>query len=156
MALIRGFSKVEEDGKIAVPLNIRRFTELTPEYPVEFAIMRVKDTSRRPHIYFFRPKNLPFISPMGVKMMEGAIVINEEGKLVLNDIILEEAKLELGHLVEMKVMGARGFHWVTLYNRVRYAPGYFPEGKRVMVKRQVIPIKEAQRTGPFHTFKIDY
>jgi len=46
MALIRGFSKVEEDGKIAVPLNIRRFTELTPEYPVEFAIMRVKDTSR--------------------------------------------------------------------------------------------------------------
>jgi len=156
MALIRGFSKVDEDGKIAVPLNIRRFTGLTPEYPVEFAIMRVKDTSRRPHIYFFRPDHLPYISPMEVKMMEGTIVINEEGKLVLDDVILEEAKLELGHLVEMKVMGARGAHWVTLYNRVRYAPGYFPEGKRVIWKKQVIPIKEAQRNGPFRTMDLEY
>ena len=111
MALIRGFSKVDEDGKIAVPLNIRRFTGLTPEYPVEFAIMRVKDTSRRPHIYFFRSDHPPYLSPMEVTMMEGTTV--------------------------------------------RYAPGYFPEGKRVMVKKQVIPLKEAERKSPFRTITMD-
>lgn len=156
MALIRGFSKVDEDGKIAVPLNIRRFTGLTPEYPVEFAIMRVKDTSRRPHIYFFRSDHPPYLSLMEVTMMEGTTVINEEGKLVLDDSILEEAKLELGHLVEMKVAGSRGAHWLTLYNRVRYAPGYFPDGKKVMVKKQVIPLKEAEKKSPFRTMDLEY
>ena len=131
MALIRGFSKVEEDGKIAVPLNIRRFTELTPEYPVIFNIMRVKDTGRRPHIYFFKSGNLPYLSPMEVAMMEGATVINEDGKIVLDETIMDEARLEPGHLVELKVAGSRQDHWLTVHNRVRYSPTFMPKETRV-------------------------
>jgi len=123
---------------------------------IDFRVMRVKDTGRQPHIYFFRSGHPPYLSPMEVTMMEGTTVINEEGQLVLDDTILEEAKLEAGHLVEMKVMGSRGAHWVTLYNRVRYAPGYFPEGKQVMVKKQVIPIKEAEKKSPFRTMDLEY
>jgi len=156
MALIRGFSRVEDDGKIAIPTNIQRYAELMPGYPVEFAVMRVKDTARRPHIYFFRPDHAPYPLPMEVMVMEGATVMNEEGKIILDHPILEEAKLEPGHLVEMKVAGSRGVHWVVLYNRVRYAPGYFPEGKQVMVKKQVMPIKGAEKKLPFRTMDLNY
>lgn len=131
MALIRGFSKVDEDGKIAIPLNIRRFTGLTPEYPVEFAIMRVKDTGRRPHIYFFRSDHPPCLSSLEVAMMEGTTVINEEGKIVLDEAILEEARLEPGHLVELKVAGSRQDHWLTVHNRVRYTPTFVPKETEV-------------------------
>jgi len=78
-------------------------------------------------------------------MMQGVTRVDNEGRIVLDKDVLEEAKLEPGHLVEMKVAGSRGAHWIALYNRVRYAPGYFPEGKEVAVKKQVMPIKEAEK-----------
>jgi len=129
MALIRGFSRVEDDGKIAIPTNIQRYAELMPEYPVEFAVMRVKDTARRPHIYFFRPDHAPYPLPMEVMVMEGATVMNEEGKIILDHPILEEAKLEPGHLVEMKVAGSRGVHWVVTLQSCPLRPWLFPGGE---------------------------
>jgi len=95
MALIRGFSKVDKDGKIAIPELIRRWTQLAPDCLIDFRVTRVKDTSCQPHIYFFKPDHPPYPSPMEVTIMEGTTVINEEGKIVLDDSILEEAKLEL-------------------------------------------------------------
>ena len=95
MALIRGFSKVDEDGKITIPELIQRWTQLAPHCLIDFRVMRVKDTNRQPHIYFFRSDHPPYLSLMEVTMMEGTTVINEEGKIVLDDSILEEAKLEL-------------------------------------------------------------
>ena len=130
MALIRGFSKVDEDGKIAIPELIRRWTRFAPDCLIDFRVMRVKDTGRQPHIYFFRSGHPPYLSPMEVTMMEGTTIINKEGKIVLDDSILEEAKLELGHLVEMKVAGSQGAHWLMLYNRVRYSPTSVPLAAR--------------------------
>ena len=61
MALIRGYSRVEEDGKIAVPEHIRRWTQLTPGCLIDFRVMRVRDTSHRPHMTFIRSGRAPFI-----------------------------------------------------------------------------------------------
>ncbi len=134
MALIRGFSKVDEDGKIAIPELIRRWAQLAPDCLIDFRITRAKDANRRPHIYFFRSDHPPYLSPMEVTMMEGTAVINKEGKIVLDDSILEEAKLEPGHLVEMKIAGSQGAHWVMLYHRVHYSPTSVPEETRVEQK----------------------
>ena len=131
MALIRGFSRVEEDGKIAIPEHIRRWTQLTPGCLIDFRVMRVKDTSRRPHLTFIRMGGSPFISPMEVTMMEGNTMVDEEGKIVLDDSILEEARLEPGHLVELKVAGSRQEHWLTAHNCVRYSPTFVPKEARV-------------------------
>ena len=38
MALMRGFSKVDKDGKIAIPSNIRRETKLEPGQLVEVKV----------------------------------------------------------------------------------------------------------------------
>jgi len=134
MALIRGFSKVNEDGKIAIPELIRRWAQLAPDCLIDFRITRAKDTSRRPHIYFFRSDHPPYLPPMEITMMEGTAVINEEGKIVLDDSILEEAKLELGHLVEMKMISSQGAHLVMLHHRVHYSPTSVPEETRVKQK----------------------
>jgi len=131
MALIRGYSRVEEDGKIAVPEHIRRWTQLTPGCLIDFRVMRVRDTSRRPHMTFIRSGRSPFISLMEVAMMEGNTVVNEEGKIVLDETILDEARLEPGHLIELKVAGSRQDHWLTVHNRVRYSPTFVPKETRV-------------------------
>jgi len=131
MALIRGFSKVDKDGKIAIPELIRKWAQLAPDCLIDFRITRAKDASRRPHIYFFRSDHPPYLSPMEVTMMEGTTVINKDGKIILDDSILEEAKLELGHLVEMKLAGSRGAYWVILHHRVHYSPTSVPEATRV-------------------------
>ena len=60
-------------------------------------------------------------------MMEGDTMVNEEGKIVLDETILEEARLEPGHLVELKVAGSRQDHWLTVHNRVRYSPTFVPK-----------------------------
>jgi len=131
MALIRGFSKVEEGGKIAIPEHIRRWTQLTPGCLIDFRVMRIKDTSRRPHMTFNRLGSSPFISPMEVTMMEGNTMVNEEGKIVLDETILDEARLEPGHLVELKVAGSRQDYWLMVHNRVRYSPTFVPKETKV-------------------------
>ncbi|MFQ5826295.1 MAG: hypothetical protein ACE5IA_02965 [Dehalococcoidia bacterium] len=134
MALTRGYSRVEEDGKIAIPEHIGRWAQLTPGSVVEFRVMRVKDTGCRPHMTFVRPGGVPFISPLEVTMMEGATVVDGEGKLVLDGTIMEEARLEPGNLIELKVAGARNGHWLTAHNRVRYTPTFVPRGKIEVLK----------------------
>ena len=131
MALVRGYSRVEEDGKIAIPEHIRRWTQLTPGCLIDFRVIRVKDTSRRPHMTFIRPGSSPFITPMEVTMMEGNTMVSDEGKLILDEAILDEARLEPGHLVELKVAGSRQNHWLTVHNRVRYSPTFMPKETRV-------------------------
>ena len=131
MALIRGYSRVEEDGKIAVPEHIRRWTQLTPGCLIDFRVMRVRDTSRRPYLTFIRPGSSPFISPMEVTMMEGNTMVSEEGKIILDKTILEEARLEPGHLVELKVAGSHQDYWLTVHNRVCYTPTFVPKETRV-------------------------
>jgi len=131
MILIRGFSRVDEDGKIAIPELIRRWTQLAPDCLIDFRVMRVRDNSHRPHLTFIRRGRSPFISPMEVTMMEGNTMVNEEGKIVLDEAILEEARLEPGHLVELKVAGSHQGHWLTVHNRVRYSPTFVPKETRV-------------------------
>ena len=130
MALIRGFSKVDEDGKIAIPELIRRWTRFASGCLIDFRIMRVKDTDHQPYIYFFRSGHPPLISPAEVTVVEGTTTINKEGEIILDDSTLEEAKLELGHMVEMKVAGSQGAHWLMLYNRVHYSPASVPLASR--------------------------
>ena len=130
MALIRGFSKVDENGRIAIPELIRRWTRFASDCLIDFRITGVKNTSRQPYIYFFRVGHPPYISPTEVTMMEGTTIINKEGKIILEDSALEEAKLQLGHIVEMKLAGSPGAHWLMLYHRVRYSPASVPLASR--------------------------
>ncbi len=117
MALIRGYSKVDQEGRIIVPLNICRYCQLSPDYPVEIMVLRIKQTSRFPHMVIYRFPYVPFISPMEATMLETQTKIDAQGRIILSQAVMEEIKLGPGYIVEFKIHGAKGQHWVIVHNR---------------------------------------
>ena len=117
MALMRGFSIVDEEGGITIPSDIGKWAELCPGCGVCMKVLRIKDTSRFPHLVIYRPRNIPFISPLEVIMKEGYEQVDKQGRVVLSREILEELRLEPKYIVELKIHGARGGHWTVVHNR---------------------------------------
>ena len=117
MALIRGYSKVDQEGRIIVPLNICRYCQLSPDYPVEIAVVRIINTVRFPHMVIYRFPYVPFISPMEATMLETQAKIDAQGRIILSQELMEELKLGPGYIVEFKIHGAKGQHWVVVHNR---------------------------------------
>ena len=117
MALMRGFSKVDEEGRITIPDDIARFTELYPGTTANMIVLRIKGTGRFPHLVIHKPRSIPYISMLEVIMKKTQTEVDEEGGLTLSDEIMEGLRLESGYLVEFKIHGARGQHWTVVHNR---------------------------------------
>lgn len=117
MALIRGYSKVDEEGGIIAPLNIRRYCRLSAGSAARISVLRIKNTLRFPHMVVYRLPYVPFISPMEAVMLETEAKIDDQGRIVLSQAVMEELKLGPGYIVEFKIYGARGQHWVAVHNR---------------------------------------
>lgn len=117
MSLMRGFSKVDEEGKIAIPSNIRKKAGISAGSLVEVKVIRIKDSSRWPHIIVHTSRVYPHLSMFQVVMREEEIEIDDEANLILTDDLLEEAKLEPNYRVEIKLYGPNQGSWVTIYNR---------------------------------------
>ena len=117
MALMRGFSKVDEEGRIIIPDDIARFTGFYPGSTGNMIVLRIKGTSRFPHLVIHRPRTIPYISMLETIIKKTQTEVDENGGLTLPDEIMEELQLESGYLVEFKIHGARGQHWVVVHNR---------------------------------------
>ena len=117
MALMRGFSKVDEEGRITIPDDIARFTGLYAGSTANMIVLRIKGTARFPHLVIHRPRTFPYISMLEVIMKKTQGQVGEQGGLILSDEIMKELRLESGYLVEFKIHGARGQHWTVVHNR---------------------------------------
>ena len=117
MALMRGFSKVDEEDRITIPDDIARSTGLYPGSTANMIILRIKGTARFPHLVIHIPRNIPYISMLEVITKKAQAEVDEQGGLTLSDEIMEGLRLESGYLVEFKIHGARGQHWVVVHNR---------------------------------------
>ena len=114
---MRGFSKVDEEGRITIPDEIGRFTGLCPGSTADMIVLRIKGTARFPHLVIHRPRTFPYISMLEVMMKKAQTEVDEQGGVTLSDGIMKELQLESGYLVEFKIHGARGQHWVVVHNR---------------------------------------
>lgn len=117
MALMRGFSKVDEEGRVTVPDDIARHTGFYPGYEVYMLVLRIKGTTRFPHLVIHRPSTIPYISMLEVIMKKTQTEVDGQGGLILSDEMMKELRLEPGYLVEFKIHGARGQHWTVVHNR---------------------------------------
>ncbi len=118
MALIRGFGVVDEAGGFTIPLHIRRFAGFNGKGVVAIKILRLKGTARLPYLVIHTPEQIPYIAVMlEAVMLEGAGLIDEEGRLILSQEILEEAKIKPKDLLEIKIHGSKGVRWVKVHNR---------------------------------------
>ena len=117
MALMRGYSLVDEAGRITFPANIRRSAGIEPEQVVKIKVLRIRGTLRYPHMLINRPEFPPYISPLEIVMHEAERKVDELGRITLAEEILEEMKLKAGYWVEMKLLGPRDYHWIVVHNR---------------------------------------
>jgi len=117
MALMRGFSKVDEEGRITIPDEIARFSKLYPGSTAGMIVLRIKGTARFPHLVIHRPDNIPYISMLEVIMKKAQTEVDEQGRVTLPDGIMDGLRLKCGYLVEFKIHGARSQHWVVVHNR---------------------------------------
>lgn len=117
MALMRGFSKVDEEGRITIPAEIARFSELDPGTTAHMIVLRILETARFPHLVIHKPHNIPYISMLEVILTGCQDVVDERKRVRLPVKLLEALRLEPGFLVEFKIHGARGQHWVVVHNR---------------------------------------
>lgn len=117
MSLMRGFSRIDEMGKISIPANLKRKAGVAPGSTIVIAVVRVNNTGRKPHLVLHRPDNIPYISVMEGVFLRGVSVVDEDGAIFLSDELLEEAKISPGDLIELKMHGSRGQEWVVAHNR---------------------------------------
>lgn len=117
MALMRGYSIVDEQGRITIPSDIRRVAGLYPGGNAWMKVLRIKNTSRFPHLVIYRPGNNPYISLSEVVMKETYGQVDKQGRVILSEGILEELRLEPKYIVEFKIYGARDRHWTVVRNR---------------------------------------
>jgi len=117
MALIRGFSRVDEAGKIKIPGNIQRCMGLEEGRTVLLMALRIQQTSRYPHTVLFVPGNPPKLSQFELVMDKAHAIVESDGKITIPSNILEEMRLGKDYRIEMKVQGPHNKHWLVIYNR---------------------------------------
>lgn len=117
MPLLRGFSKVDEAGLVAIPSNIRAQAGLFPGSIVNIKIVRIKNSGRWPYLIVHNSRVLPRFSMFQVVMMEVEAEIDNESRLILTKDILRDVKLEPGYRVEIKLVGPKEASWIVIYNR---------------------------------------
>lgn len=117
MPLMRGFAKVEEGGRVQVPVNLRRRMGLLPDEPFVVDVARINGTGRWPHLFLHHRSTVPRISAHETLFRRGAGRIAADGSLTLPGEIIEEAGLSPGCLLEIKLMGAANAPWSVVHNR---------------------------------------
>ena len=154
MALMRGFTQMEKMeegetfGRVPLPSQILHLAQFFPAYPIQYAVIRLKGTGQRPYLFLHRPDHPPWISPMEAVFERGVTVMTDEGQLVLTKEIQDWLKVIPTEILEVKVQGGKGAHWLVIRNRGEYhflGRGVFPGRgayaeeamKREMVKSMV-------------------
>ena len=117
MPLLKGFSEIDEEGKLSIPSNILRYAGLNNGGQVGIKIIRIKGSSRWPYLVVYHFENDPRLSQFEVTMMESQAGIDENGRLILEKKVLEETKFEPHYRAEIKLAGPRDNPWLVIHNR---------------------------------------
>ena len=135
MALVRGFTQMEHMeegvtfGRVPLPSQVIHLEQFFPGYPIQYVVIRLKGTGQRPYLVLHRPDHPPWISPMEAVFETGVTVMDEEGRVVLTKEILDWMKVLPTDILEVKVAGGKGAHWLVIRNRGEYyflGRGVFP------------------------------
>ena len=71
MPLMRGFVKMDEQGRVQAPINLRRQMGLLPGEPFVVDVVWINGTQRWPRIFLHHRGTTPFISPQETLFMRG-------------------------------------------------------------------------------------
>lgn len=116
MVLLKGFSEVDREWKVRIPLNIRDRIDLNSGTPVEIKVVRIKGSNLWPYLIVHPCHSNPRLSKFQIVMMEGKGHVDREGNLSLLKEMLEKTRLRPDYRVEVKLMGPEQNPWVSIHN----------------------------------------
>lgn len=117
MALMRTYSLVKEGGKIYIPYNFQKQIGLSADKLAVIEVVRIKRSIRAPHLIIHIKDHPPWISPQEIVIRSETSGVDQEGNIKLCNDVLEDTRLRVGHLVEMKVYGPHNSSWLVIQNR---------------------------------------
>lgn len=115
--LLRGYSQLDEEGALALPVSFQRYAGLTPGHVAEIELVRILGTGRKPHMVIHLQGRAPYISPQEVILLRGRSTVDERGRVFLAPDIRDAGGLETGNLIDLKVYGPAYGLWIVAHNR---------------------------------------
>jgi len=117
MVLARGFSGVDEGGKIAVPCNILFAARIIPGCRIEVEVVRFKGSARRPYVLVHEAGTSARLSTLEAVVLAGEGRLGEDGRVVLSGRLLGAARFVPGDSVELKLRGPQEEPGIVIRNR---------------------------------------
>lgn len=117
MTLLRGFSQVDEQGKIVLGQNFMTQAGLKTDSLVGLKVVRIKNSSRKPYLIIHRLEQVPRFAGLERIFWEGIGQIDSSGRFILGDEVMWESGFEPGFSLELKLAGPGGKPWLVIRSR---------------------------------------
>jgi len=128
--LMRAFSKVDDDGRIAVGRNFYRHCRLLDATRAAYLLVKLKGTSRKEYLLIHRNSFTPALSAFECVFGSGLCPI-EDGCIRLNKELLQDTCFVPNSRVEIKLAGTGNERWLAIRWRGPAVPSTLQERMNV-------------------------
>ncbi|MCK4375681.1 MAG: hypothetical protein KAX19_10140 [Candidatus Brocadiae bacterium] len=111
--LMRAFSKVDDDGRIAVGRNLWRHCGLLGEGEAAYLLVGLKGSSRKEYLFIHRIGFMPTLSVFECVLASGRCRI-EDGCVCLGERLSEDTCFVPGSRTEIKLAGSGTLRWLAI------------------------------------------
>ena len=113
--LMRAYSKVDEDGRIAVGRQFWRQLRWTPPGRAGLMVIRLVGSSRKPYLFVYHPDTRPRPNEgFECVVWQGQCTTDEAGRMCLWQDLVEDTGFAPRSHVEIKVAGAGEPLWLAI------------------------------------------
>ena len=111
--LMRSFSKVDDDGRIAVGSSFWMHSGMLDSTQAAYLLIALKGCRRKEYLLIHRIGFIPALSMFECVLASGRCAI-DDGSICLGDRLLEDTCFVPGSRVEIKLAGTGTLRWVAI------------------------------------------
>ena len=115
--LMRAFSKVDDDGRIAIGRHLWRQLCLTSGGKARLWIVKLKGSSRKPYLFVYKPGGQPRLNEGLERIVwEGLCLVDEAGRLCLGQQFIKDfcPCFAPDARAELKLVGPGSGPWLAI------------------------------------------
>ncbi len=111
--LMRTFSKVDDEGRIAIGRNLWKHCRMLDATEAAYLLVALKGCTRKEYLFVFRLGFIPALSMFECVLAGGRCPI-EDGCVRLEDRLLEDTCFVPNSRVEIKLAGTGTLRWLAI------------------------------------------
>ncbi|MDO9528786.1 MAG: hypothetical protein Q7J27_06450 [Syntrophales bacterium] len=117
MTLLRSFGQVDEEGRIALGGNFMLQMGLKPDSMAGMEVVRITGSNRSPYLVVHKPDREPRFTALQTVFHQCPCLLDEEGRIILDDKVMAESGFEPGLSLEFKLAGPSNAPWLAIRNK---------------------------------------